>query len=238
MDTLGVVGGMGPMATVRFYERVTELTSANTDQQHLDMIIYSIPSVPDRTAFLRGLSDASPLPPVAEACVKLEADGAGCIAIPCVTMSSFIDSLRDSVHIPVIDMVEETVSVLSSLGISSAGIMATDGTLCAGRFKNALESAGIKTIIPDETAQKIIMHIIYDDVKKNRPVETGLFRSAADGLFSRGAQCVILGCTELSVVNRECNTGKGFIDALDVLALTSIIKCGAVPVCGYADLIS
>lgn len=238
MKTLGVIGGMGPMATVRFYERVTVMTEAHTDQEHLDIIIHSIPSTPDRTAFLQGLSGESPVPAVLGACRKLDADGVGCIAIPCVTMSCFIELLRDGVSTPVIDMVEETVSVLSHAGVSSAGIMATDGTICSGRFQDALMSAGIRPIIPSDAAQANIMHIIYNDVKNNRPVECGRFASAADDLFSQGAECVILGCTELSMARRDCTLGHGFIDTVDVLARSSIIMCGAKVRDEYNALIS
>lgn len=238
MKILGVVGGLGPMATAYFYELVTNMTDAQTDQQHLDMMIHSIPSTPDRTAFLLGKSKESPVPPVLDSCKKLQAMGAQLIAVPCVTMSCFISELRKEINIPLIDMVEETAVYLKSEGIKAAGIMATDGTLGFGRFQKALEKEGIVPVTPDDDAQKLIMHIIYQNVKAGRPVESELFEKAAASLFEKGAECVILGCTELSVVKRCGLAGKCAVDAMEILAKRSVELCGAPLRSEYKNLIS
>lgn len=236
MKTLGVIGGLGPMATALFLRLITAMTDAGCDQQHIDMVIRSIPSTPDRTAYLLGKSSENPLPPVLAAARKLEQDDVACIAIPCVTMSCFMDELRAQLSVPVIDIVEETAECLRANGIACAGIMATDGTISFGHFQRALEERGIRAVVPTESMQAHVRDIIFSQVKKNLPVDTDSFFAVADSLRGQGAECVVLGCTELSVVNRDFPVGAGFIDALEALAMRCITECGAQLLPGRFEL--
>ena len=238
MKTLGVIGGLGPMATALFMQLITSMTKADCDQQHIEMIIRSIPSTPDRTAYLLGKSGESPLPSVLSAARKLEEDNVACIAIPCVTMSCFMDRLRAGLDVAVLDIVEETAEYLHSRGVKCAGIMATDGTIHFGHFQRALEQRGIRPVVPDADMQTHVQEVIYSRVKKNLPVDCGRFGTVADSLKANGAECVILGCTELSVVKRDNCISGGYIDALEVLAGCCVTECGAELLPQYNNLIN
>lgn len=223
---LGVIGGLGPLATAWFMELVIRMTQAQTDQQHLDMLIYSIPSIPDRTAYLLDPTLESPLPEMIRIGKALAAQEAECIAIPCVTAHSFLPQLAREISIPIIDGVGETAEHLRRFGISSAGILATDGTIATKLLQNALESRGIRAVLPDPRDQKKVMELIYEDIKADRPADMETFRQVSRNLRQRGAQVIILGCTELSLIKREHTIGPGFIDALEVLAQQSVLRCG------------
>ena len=238
MKTLGVIGGLGPMATALFMQLITAMTDADCDQQHIDMVIRSIPSTPDRTAFLLGKSQESPLPSVLGAARRLETDGVACMAIPCVTMSCFMTELRAQLTTPVLDIVEETADYLKQSGVSCAGIMATDGTIQFGHFQRALEQRGIRALVPCEDMQTNVRDIIFSNVKKNLPADTDRFFAAANSLRRQGAECVVLGCTELSVVKRDHQIGPGFIDALEALSVRCITECGARLAPAYQNIIT
>jgi aspartate racemase len=105
--------------------------------------------------------------------------------------------------------------------------MATDGTIQTGLFQRELERQGMHAVIPKPESQKKVMHLIYDDVKANKPVEMNLFKEVVSELKGRGAQVVVLGCTELSLIKQGRDLGLGILDAMEVLARTAIEKCGA-----------
>ena len=227
MKQLGIIGGLGPMATACFMELVIDMTEAKTDQEHLPMAVLSRPDTPDRTAFILGQSDKDPLPYMLESGKILEQMNVGCIAIPCVTAHYFHSAIEQSLSVPVIHAPRETVRCLKEFGITAAGIMATEGTIKAGIFQKELEAAGITPVVPDEKAQKAITSTIYDYVKASRSADMELFESAASSLRRAGAQCLILGCTELSVVKRDNVLRGRYINVLEVLAAQSIERCGA-----------
>ena len=142
---LGVLGGMGPQATNTFYQRIIDRTQADTDQEHLRVLIWSAAKIPDRTAGILGT------PEQAEAVVAhLLADaklleGAGCtvLAIPCNTSHYFADRLQVQLHVPIIHMIRETVKTIQAMGKQTVGILATDGTVQTGSYQNELTAAGL-----------------------------------------------------------------------------------------------
>lgn len=224
--TLGVIGGLGPIATAHFMELVTQMTAAETDQEHIAMIIYSCPSIPDRTEFILHPTKPSPLPALISIGQRLEEQGAAQLAIPCMTAHYFYDELVATLNIPVINAIRETVSQLKRSGVTSAGIMATDGTIYAQLFQRELNRQGVEAIIPSSDGQSNVMHLIYQNVKINRPVEMERFFRVERELRENGAQAIILGCTELSLIRRDYDIGHGYIDAMEVLAQQAVIRCG------------
>lgn len=105
--------------------------------------------------------------------------------------------------------------------------MATDGTIQSKLFQDEIERMGMHVVLPSEEEQKKVMELIYDDVKANQPVEMEKFQSVRDYLQQNGAEVIILGCTELSLIKRDYEVGPGFIDAMEVLAMKSVVLCGA-----------
>ncbi len=226
MKKLGVIGGLGPMASVYFLERLTQMTDAKVDQEHIEVMIHSCPQIPDRTDFILGKSDKDPYPQLVSVGKGLAAAGAEVLAIPCITAHYFEEKLQGDIPIPIIDGLRETADYLAARGITKAGLMATDGTVMSGLLEKRLKERGISCILPDEDNQRAVMSIIYHDVKSGLPIDYEKFRKITKSLYGQGAEVVILGCTELSVVKRDFNMPDGIIDILDVLSRAAVLRCG------------
>lgn len=236
--TLGVIGGLGPIATAHFMELVIRMTEAGTDQEHLDMIIYNRPSIPDRTGYILDPTKPNPLPEMIRTGNALARQGAGLIAIPCMTAHYFHADLTRYIEAPIVHAIHETAVHLKKHGITTAGIMATDGTIRSRLFQEELLKHGITPVIPGEKGQKCVMSVIYDDIKAGLPAGMDKFDYAAKDLHDQGAQAIILGCTELSLVKRDYPIGAGYLDAMEVLAEVCVRTCGAKLKEEYQNLIS
>lgn len=236
--TLGVIGGLGPIATSHFMELIIRMTEAKVDQEHLDMILYSRPSIPDRTSYILDPTKPSPLPEMIRIGNALARQGADLIAIPCMTAHFFHEELAEAIPVPIVHAIHETCVHLKKHGIRKAGIMATDGTIRSKLFQRELLRHGIEPVIPGPEGQKCVMSIIYDDIKANRPADMEKFNRASGELREQGAEAIILGCTELSLVKRDCRLGAGYLDAMEVLAQTCVVQCGGQLKEEYQELIS
>ncbi len=234
---LGIIGGLGPMATAYFMRRIIEMTDAATDQDNIEMVIYNMPSIPDRTGFILGTNPESPLPKIIELANKLERENVDYIAMPCITAHYFHDQIADTVFVPVSNGIRETAQYLSERGITKVGIMATDGTATMHLFDSVFKDYDIKCIYPDSECQKLVMSIIYDDVKAGRPVKMEEFDLIKTQLLEKGAEVILLGCTELSIVKRDNDVGEKVLDILDVLAQDCVKKCASVRA-EYEELIT
>ena len=226
MKKLGVIGGLGPMATAYFLQLLVQMTEARTDQEHIEVLLHSTPQIPDRTRFILGQSREDPLPQMVEIGRELAGQGAELIAVPCVTAHYFQKKLEDSIGIPVVDTIRETALSLKAAGVTKAGILATDGTIESGLFQRAFAGEGISAMLPDRAGQQAVMQIIYQNVKAGQPVDSAAFWRVAEGLFGQGAQAVLLACTELSLVKRDFGLGEGFLDVMEVLARKAVLICG------------
>lgn len=215
------------MATAYFLELVTKMTDASCDQEHLNTVIWSRPDTPDRTRFILGLSDEDPRDIIVQSGRSLVSLGANCLAIPCITAHYFHDEIEERIGSPVINLPAEVVGHLRQYGWNRIGIMATDGTIQTGLFQHELEKQDMKAVIPSPESQKKVMHLIYEDVKANKPIEMNLFREVVSELRGHGAQVVVLGCTELSLIKQGRDLGLGILDAMEVLAKTAILRCDA-----------
>lgn len=225
MKKLGIIGGLGPMATAYFMRRIIEMTDAATDQENIEMVIYNTPSIPDRTGFILERTTEDPLPKIVEIANNLERQNVDYIAIPCITAHFFHKKIAKSVYIPVSNGIREAGEYLAERGITKVGIMATDGTAQTKLFDSVFDEYGIQCVYPETECQKLVMSIIYDDVKAGQPVSMEEFELVKTQLLEAGAQVVILGCTELSIVKRDNDVGEKVLDIIDVLARDCVIKC-------------
>jgi aspartate racemase len=191
------------------------------------MLIFSKPSIPDRTDYILGKSEENPVHDMIDVGNLLADMGADHIAIPCITAHYFNDLLAEEINTPIINAIKETARYLKDRNISCAGIMATEGTIYSRLFQEELVSYGVKAVVPSELRQKDVTDLIYKNVKANKPVEIDKFFAVSRELKQEGAQVIILGCTELSIIKRDFNIGPGYIDAMEVLAMRSIQLCGA-----------
>lgn len=225
----GVLGGLGPMATVYFMERVIDRTDSPDDQGHVPMLVWNDPSVPDRTAYLTGSSDADPLPAMIAGAQALERAGVSFIAMPCNTAHYFYDVLDSSVGIPFLHIVTETLDEAARRvpGLHTVGILATDGTVRTGTYQQAAEAAGLTCLVPDDEVQAEVMAMIYAGVKAGVPVERSRLAAAVEHLRERGAQAVLLACTELSILQRDVALWDAdVVDSVDALARATVLASG------------
>ena len=146
--------------------------------------------------------------------------------------------MAENIEVPIVHAIHETAVHLKKHGITTVGIMATDGTIRSKLFQQELLKHGIEPVIPGPDGQKCVMSVIYDDIKANRPADLKKFHRAADELREQGAQAIILGCTELSLVKRDCPIGAGYLDAMEVLARRCVLECGGRLKKEYRNLIT
>jgi len=238
MKSLGIIGGLGPMATAYFLELIIKMTDAKTDQEHLDIIVFDRPNVPDRTAYILDNSKPSPLVSMGQTAKTLETLGVSQIAAPCVTSHYIYSELAACVDVPIINMLTETADYLKMAGKKKAGILATLGTISSELFQNTLTQAELEFEIPDEAHQKLVMELIYDCIKAGKPADMDKFRAVSDYLFSKGCDSIILGCTELSVIKKNEEIGHRYLDTLEVLAKRCIELCDKPVKAEYSSLIS
>jgi len=224
--TLGVLGGIGPMSTVYFYELLTSLTRASSDQEHLDIVIASRASTPDRTDYIVGRSDKNPLDLMIPDAKRLEAFGADLIAIPCNTAHYFYDELARAVNVPILNIIEEAVKKLADEGVTRFGLLATDGTVGSRTYQKYCASHGIECVVPDAAHQAMVMELIYAQIKRGLPADMTMFSKITGHMCARGCERLILGCTELSLIKKNHGLGDFYTDSLATLALSSIRACG------------
>lgn len=238
MKKLGIIGGLGPLATSYLYELIIKMTEAARDQDHIEILIHSKPSIPDRTDYILGKNLDNPVVMMSEVGESLVRSGVDCIAIPCITGHFFYDQLSEKIQVPMIHMIKETVKHCKLHGVQCAGIMATEGTIYSKLFQLELERYGIKAVIPSETAQDSVSSLIYKNIKANLAPDMDKFTAVEKELKRKGAETILLGCTELSLIKRDCAIGSGFLDALEVLAMQSVLLCEAKLKKEYTSLIS
>ena len=228
MKTLGVIGGLGPMASAYFLQLLTQMSDAQTDQEHMEVLMYSKPAIPDRTKYIIGESDENPVPDMTMAGRKLKEMGADILAIPCITAHYFHKELEDEIGLPIIHAVEETASCLEEKRVTQAGILATDGTIQSGLFQKAFEHRGIEIILPEPESQKMVMEIIYRQIKAGKGVDLESFYRISEEMSGQGAQVILLACTELSLIKRDYDLQAGYLDVMEVLARKAVQSCNRV----------
>lgn len=220
---LGILGGVGPMATAYFMQCVIKKTPAERDQDNIPMIVFNDPQIPDRTAYILDHDEPNPLPELEKVVAWLEHAGADYIAIPCNTAHYFYDPIVEAANVPVLNIMRETAArILSTAGAeSSVGLLATSGTIESGVFQDYLSEARLNVVVPTRQEQdEVVMPLIYDRIKKNLPYDAAAFLEVARRLHEEeGCETVIVGCTELSVVYQDLDEKPAYlVDAMDVLA--------------------
>jgi aspartate racemase len=233
--TIGILGGMGPEATLDCYAKIIQNTPAETDQQHLRVVIDSNPKVPDRTAAIIG-DGPSPVPILVAGCRTLQSAGADFIIIPCVSAHYFLEEVRQQIQIPILSIFDAVSDTISSDhdDIKTVGLMGTSGTISGGLFQKRLASANIKTHVPDDTQQTRVMAAIYDiknaHSKRSRKQMTSDLAAVAESLVSKGAQGIVAGCTEIPLALKPEHLSAPYFDAVTILARAAVKKAGKTPV--------
>ena len=223
--TAGVLGGMGPDATVDFMAKVIAATSAETDQDHARMLVDHNPKVPDRQAAL--LANGEDPGPVLAAMAKgLQNAGADFLVMPCNTAHAFASDIRAAVSIPLVSIIDVTVDACRSKG--AVGVLATDGCLNTGIYQDALQQANIECVLPtaDETAELMRLIAAIKAGDRGEAVASGM-RDVANAQVAKGARAIIAGCTEIPLVLTDDLLEVPLVSSTDVLAeLTAAIASG------------
>jgi aspartate racemase len=218
-EVLGVLGGMGPMATVDFLRKLVEATPAARDQDHLGVMVAQAPGIPDRTQAILGLGP-DPLPALTVALRRLEAAGATRIAIACNTAHHWHGALQALTGVPILHIVDAVAGALAMKGIAGGpiGLLATDGTMRAGIYPQRLAAHGFTCRAPEDQAavMRAIRLVKAGDVGAAR----GLLQAQAEALVASGCRQVVLACTEIPVAlaGRVAALRPMLLDATEALA--------------------
>ena len=224
---IGILGGMGPLATADLFQKITLHTAASCDQDHPRVCIDSNTNISDRTAALLH-GGADPVPEMVKSAQRLESIGADLLIMPCNTAHNFYDAVASSVSIPVLHMIAITRDALKSRGVKCAGLLATDGTVQTGIYQRTFEGSGVELLTPDNAEdQAAVMDIIYNGVKAGDLThDATAFRSACEHLLARGAEVLILGCTELPPAFDIYHLDYPNVDPTLELALAAVRAAG------------
>ncbi len=214
--TIGILGGMGPEATVDLFMKIIKNTPARKDQDHIRCVVDSNPKIPDRTKYIYGEGE-DPRPLLIQGARNLERIGASFIAISCNTAHYFYDEVQAAVKIPVVHIMSEVTDHLSGK-VQKAGLLASSATVRTGLYDKALAKAGISLVVPEGSRQDEVMKAIY--MVKGGDLESARNTVLQEGtrLVSAGAQVVIAGCTEIPLVLRQGDLEVDVLDATLVLA--------------------
>ncbi|MFK0300589.1 aspartate/glutamate racemase family protein [Brevundimonas sp. NPDC090276] len=223
LPLLGVLGGMGPAATLDFLAKLQDLSNALRDQDHRPVVTFSASATPDRTAAILGRGE-SPLPAMQAALMALERAGVSHVAIPCNTAHYWFDDLQAGTGVRLIHIVEATMQDLDLRfdAVATVGLIATTGVVRSGIYHQRLEVSGRRVLTPPD--QAAVMGVI-DTIKSGRMAEAlpRLAQQVRD-LRDAGAEAVILGCTELPLCLSHLPAALQAlcVDATEALARASL----------------
>ena len=224
---LGVLGGMGPLASAQFMTRLTLLTPAERDQDHIPAVLWSDPRIPDRGAALIG-QGPDPLPWLVRGIDGLKAAGCGAIVIPCNTAHGWFDPLTRAAGMPILHIVDAAAAGLRRIGVPSGriGLMGTAATLAMKLYQNRLAASGWEIIVPEPAQMDRLVMPSIAAVKANRVAEAFIpLAEVVNSLASRGAAAVVLGCTEIPIAI-QAGPAEALrvpvVDTIDALARAAI----------------
>ena len=227
MKTVGIIGGMGPMATVDLMKKIILATDAREDQDHIPILVDNNTNIPDRTAAIMG-TGADPVPEMKKSALRLASAGADFLIIGCNTAHYFLPQYKDAVPVPIISMIEATADFCKEHGYKKVGLLASAGTCQTGIYQQALTARGLTVIQPTAEQEPIIHGMIYDGVKANNlNYDTEPVKKVLQAMTTAGVEAFILGCTEIPVAVDMYHLSGNFIDATEVLAEKAVVYAGA-----------
>jgi aspartate racemase len=223
---IGILGGMGPEATVDLFYKIIKATDAKKDQEHLRIIIDNNPKIPDRTAAILS-KGKTPLPLLLKTAQNLEKAGADFLVIPCNSAHYFIPAIEKSIRIPVLNMIEETFKYIEqkSPDIKKIGLLATIGIYETRLYDQYFNKYNITGISPEEKSIAKIMEAIYavKAGKLSRNIEESMLKITGD-LINKGAEAIIAGCTEIPLILKQEDIPVPLFDPTNILAKAAVKK--------------
>ena len=234
---VGILGGVGPAATVDFMAKIVRNTPAGRDQEHIKLVVEHNPQIPDRTENLIG-EGTDPTVAMYSSCKRLEASDADIIAIPCNTAHAFVERIQPYLSIPIVNMLYETIQFIRHRypDRKNVGLLATSGTVRSRVYHEVAEKVGIDLIVPDDEHQKKVMSSIYGEKGVKAGYTEGECKeellSALEHVVTRGAEAAILGCTELPLLLAQTDdfpiaaTRVALLDPTEILARKCVSLAG------------
>ncbi|MGH6898938.1 MAG: aspartate/glutamate racemase family protein [Geminicoccaceae bacterium] len=222
---LGVLGGMGPAATVDFLAKLVRLTPAQRDQDHVPVVVVSDPRIPDRVGPIMAGGGSSPLDALRHGIRALERAGAGCVAIPCHTAHYWYDGMVETARVPILHIADAVLADLTRRGDADGpiGLLATAATLKAGFYQARLAAAGHACTVPAAAVMASCVLPAIALVKRDRAADAApLLDQALGHLRRRGARTALLACTELPIALAAARDPPACIDATEALARACI----------------
>ena len=225
---IGILGGMGPLATADLFQKITLHTAASCDQDHPRVCIDSNTNISDRTAALLH-GGADPVPEMVKSAQRLESIGADLLIMPCNTAHYFLPRLQAMTEIPFLSILTAAAETCKAqFPGMTVGILATKGTLSAQLYQNALGEAGVPYLIPETEEQDALMRVIYDGVKAGKGPDAyrADLLTVVEHMMTRGAGVFLLGCTELPLAAEAVGLTVPVVDPTAELAKAAIRFCG------------
>ena len=222
--TVGVMGGLGPEATLDFFAKVLTRTGAGTDQEGLHLLINNNPKVPNRNEAVAN-TGPSPAPMLAEMARALEGAGADFLVMVCNAAHAFEGAITDAVDIPFVSLIEETVraTVQALPEVRKVGVLGSSGCLDARLYQNAFAAHGVRVLVPEGETREEFMTLLYRIKAGDKGAEVReAMRRLAEGLVQQGAEAVVAGCTEVPLVLFESDLPCPLINSTDVLVDAAI----------------
>jgi aspartate racemase len=229
---VGVLGGMGPEATLELMRRVIAATPATDDGDHIRLIVDNNPKVPSRIKALIEKTGADPMPVLVEMARGLVGAGADILAIPCNTAHFYLPAIRAAVAVPVLDMIGLSVRRIAGLRPRpvTVGMLGSPAVRLVGLFDRGLRGAGIAILYPEGPDDEAVLDVIRA-VKAGGPsaVQIAAYDKAAANLARRGAEALLIACTELSVIPPPRGAALPIVDTLDELVAAIIDTVKGTP---------
>lgn len=210
---------MGPAATADFYQKLILATPATRDQDHLRVVMWADPTIPNRQEALLA-NGADPTPWLEEGVERIVRSGAEIVVVPCNTIHAYLPGVLEGKDIEFISIIDTTVEAVCHDGRTKrVGLLATDGALASDLYQSAFRKVGVEAVLPSDSAQKILMQLVYS-VKEGGvgAEERARVRALLTELETRGVSTVVVGCTEISVLLEDLESDMRVIDPSQVLA--------------------
>ncbi|MFC3119339.1 cysteate racemase [Jhaorihella thermophila] len=214
MKPVGILGGMGPEATILLMQKVLAATPARDDADHVPLIVHQNPQVPSRIAALIDGTGPDPAPVLARMARDLEAAGARALAMPCNSAHHYAGAIRAASRLPFLDMLALTTDALAARGARTVGLLASPAVRLTGVFDAAFAARGLSSLFPQDDAP--ILSLIRA-VKAGAPADSSIMTRETEALLSRGCDHILIACTELSLLTPDLPGGIAWTDSLDCL---------------------